>query len=336
MRILMLGWEFPPFIAGGLGTACHGLTKALDRRGHRILFVLPRPVDAAPQTHVHLIGPRPIVTRSRTHPASHEFAHTSFYEVEAPFSSPYPQFESPDEPGVTRHEVVEHETIVEEGREEVRVELPEVVAHHYGSDLVGDAARYARQVLSIAQQESFDVIHAHDWLTYPAGLAARAATGKPLVCHVHATEFDRSGDSVNPQVYEIERSGMHGCDHVIAVSALTKSICSTRYNVPAEKIQVVYNGVDQDSAQPEAGVSIRSSDRIILFLGRITMQKGPEYFIRAAARVLEKEQNVKFVVAGSGDMALGMIEHAARLGIGHKVLFTGFLRGRDVERVFRM
>lgn len=206
----------------------------------------------------------------------------------------------------------------------------------YGSDLFGDAQRYAKLVAALGLTERFDVIHAHDWLTYPAGLLLKQITGKPLVCHIHATEFDRSGEHINQQVYDIERAGMNGADRVIAVSRLTKAIVHKRYGVHDEKIDVVYNGVAQHEAQPQRGAAIESDDRIVLFLGRITMQKGPEYFIQAAKRVLEKVENVKFVVAGSGDMAVRMIEHAASIGIGHKVLFTGFLRGRDVDRVYQM
>ncbi|MFZ4576251.1 MAG: glycosyltransferase family 4 protein, partial [Phycisphaerales bacterium] len=182
----------------------------------------------------------------------------------------------------------------------------------------------------------FDVIHAHDWLTYPAGLAMRAVSGRPLVVHVHSTEFDRSGANVNQRVFDIERAGMQGADRIIAVSQFTKNICVRRYGVAPAKVDVVYNGVERESQQPPGDARIESTDKIVLFLGRITMQKGPEYFIAAAKRVLEKMDDVKFVLAGSGDMALRMIELAASMGIGHKVLFTGFLRGRDVERIFRM
>ena len=206
----------------------------------------------------------------------------------------------------------------------------------YGSDLIGDSERYSRLVVSLSRTEEFDVIHAHDWLTYPAGLALARVTGKPLVVHVHSTEFDRSGSNVNQRVYDIERAGMQGADRVIAVSMLTKSICVRRYGVHPSKIDVVYNGIDRESDLPAEGAVIEPKDRLVLFLGRITMQKGPEYFIAAAKRVLDKIDNVKFVVAGSGDMALRMIELAASMGIGHKVLFTGFLRGRDVDRVYQM
>jgi glycosyltransferase involved in cell wall biosynthesis len=199
-----------------------------------------------------------------------------------------------------------------------------------------EAQRYADLCVKLARSEDFDVIHAHDWMTYPAGLAVAGATGKPLVVHVHSTEFDRTGEHVNQQVYDIERRGMHGAIRVVCVSHLTRNICIHRYSVPENRVDVVYNGIDSNGPSSAPRTSISRSDRIVLFLGRITMQKGPEYFVSAAQKVLAKITNVKFVVAGSGDMARQVIAMAAEMGIGHKVLFTGFLRGKDVERVFRM
>ena len=196
-------------------------------------------------------------------------------------------------------------------------------------------------VVALTRGEPFDVIHAHDWLTYPAGIALARASGKPLVVHVHSTEFDRTGTSetagsLNQRVYDIERRGMMSAMRVLAVSELTKNICTKRYGVAADKVDVVYNGISDARLQPGPADSIRSKDKIVLFLGRITLQKGPEYFIAAAKRVLEKVPDAKFIMAGAGDMEVRMIELAAELGIGHRVLFTGFLRGNDVERIYRM
>lgn len=365
MRILMLGWEFPPFIAGGLGTACYGLTKALDALGHEVLFVLPKPVDRSLASHVRLMSPaspvppgaaatetvidtagEPIETTTQT-----VFKHASFRGVTASFTSPYPSFTPEPAAELTEEQRLQVEAVQKEieamraaGVDLSHEELSGYVRPagggqqtDYGGDLIGDAERYARLVVALTRGEAFDVIHAHDWLTYPAGLAVARLNGKPLVVHVHSTEFDRSGESVNQHVYDIERRGMHGALRVLAVSMLTKSACVRRYGVPPGKVDVIYNGIDpESSAQPEQELRIRSKDKIVLFLGRITMQKGPEYFIAAAKKVLEKIEHVKFLVAGSGDMAVGMIEQAAAAGIGHKILFTGFLRGRDVDRVFRM
>lgn len=213
------------------------------------------------------------------------------------------------------------------------------VGPNYAGDMIAETRRYAQMCLKLSRVEKFDVIHAHDWMTYPAGMAVAAATGKPLVVHVHSTEFDRSGDNVNQPVYDIERRGMHGACRVVAVSYLTKSIAQHRYGVSADKIDVVYNGVEHNGNtdglnNPRTG--IKRGEKIVLFLGRITMQKGPEYFVAAAKKVLEKIDNIKFVMAGTGDKVADVIELAAREGIGHKVLFTGFLRREDVERVFEM
>jgi len=208
----------------------------------------------------------------------------------------------------------------------------------YGPNICEEVRRYATRVMKIADSEEFDVIHAHDWMTFPAGVALAAHSGRPLVVQVHSTEFDRSGEHVNQYVYDIERQGMHAATRVIAVSNYTRNIVVNRYSVPPEKVDVVYNGIDfSDSAEVTAPPpSSSKSDKVVLFLGRITMQKGPEYFLYAAKRVLEKEKNVKFVMAGDGDRLYGTIDLAAWLGIGHKVFFTRFLRGQDVARAYRM
>lgn len=352
MKVLMLGWEFPPFISGGLGTACYGLTKAMSEIGAEVLFVLPKPVESQYTTHVRLVTPSPRRTVSQPVEASQVY-HSSgmpgvtFHAVEAGSGiSPY------DRPEVIaqRHAELERERQVraEAGLKTAGIDpsLAELAAlietatsgdAHYGGDLFHEIERYAKLAAIIAAREQFDVVHAHDWMTYRAGIAAAAITGKPLIVHVHSTEFDRSGEHVNQQIYDIERQGMHFATKAICVSHLTKTIVVNRYAVPAEKVEVVYNAVEFNGTAPPADIpDIQTSEKIVLFLGRITMQKGPEYFLRAAKKVLEVTPNVRFIMAGSGDMIRSSIEMAAGLGIGHRVLFTGFLRGPDVERVFRM
>jgi len=227
--------------------------------------------------------------------------------------------------------------LVEPEEIDVSEAMPDGI-EHYGGNMLAEISRYATAAVKLAQQEEFDVVHAHDWMTYPAGIAVAAVTGKPLVVHVHSTEFDRSGDHVNQPLYDIERKGMHAADKIIAVSHLTRNIIISRYGVMGEKVEVVYNGVERngDSGLDFDKVGIAGNEKIVLFLGRITMQKGPEYFLMAAKKVLEVMDNVKFVMAGSGDMMGRVIEMAAAMGIGHKVLFTGFLQGEDVRKVFEM
>ncbi|MBQ5529185.1 MAG: glycosyltransferase family 4 protein, partial [Bacteroidales bacterium] len=206
----------------------------------------------------------------------------------------------------------------------------------YGKNLMEEVARYAMVAGSIAAEEEFDVIHAHDWLTYYAGIAAKRVSGKPLVIHVHATSFDRgSADNIDTRVYEIERRGMLEADKVITVSDLTRNIVITKYGIDPAKVVTVHNAVDfsgREKLEVERGVK----DKVITFLGRITFQKGPEYFIEAAAKVLKVCPNTRFVMAGSGDMMNRCVRYVAKLGIADRFYFTGFLRGDDVQKMFAL
>ena len=355
MRVLMLGWEFPPFISGGLGTACYGLTRGLDRLGTQVIFVLPRPADAAQVRHVQLYSPstpRAALPRSGGTAEGEagtlgEFVHLQFRTVDAairPYVSPgpesglartEPESDAPDAAAQT-----ERASAPGPQRSSLRIITEGAQAGpggHYEGDLFAEVQRYAGLACEIAGGENFDVIHAHDWMTYLAGIAAADLSGKPLVVHVHSTEFDRSGASVDQRVYEIERAGMQRATRIIGVSHLTRGIILRHYGIDPRKVDVVYNAIDENGpAQHTPLPPIAHDEKIVLFLGRITMQKGPEYFLAAAKRVLEVMDNVRFIMAGSGDMIRRMIEMAAEMGIGHKVLFTGFLRGDDVGRVFRM
>jgi glycogen synthase len=366
MRVLMLGWEFPPYISGGLGTACYGLTRALDALGHEVTFVLPKAVDRSLASHIQLLTPNEADAAFPQDPeatgggpfgkpityTTEEFENVVFKAIPTAHRSPYPRFNAP--PPLTeehreelRRHLEERQALLDAGvevppdsatgAEDYPDELISKSGGDYDGDVIADAHRYARLCMHLTRGERYDLVHAHDWMTYPAGLAVSTALGIPLVVHLHSTEFDRSGEHVNQPVYDIERKGLHGATRAITVSRLTKSIAERRYGVDPAKIDVVYNGLhrsnDNDLPEPQP---ILSTDRIVLFLGRLTFQKGPEYFLRAAKLVLDKMENVKFVVAGSGDMARTMIEQATRLGIAERVLFAGFLRGQDVDRVFRM
>ena len=171
----------------------------------------------------------------------------------------------------------------------------------YAGDLFAEVHRYARLVAEVARQSNFDVIHAHDWMTYPAGLSVAALTGKPLVVHIHSTEFDRSGANVNQRIYDIERAGLHGAQRVICVSRMTRDIVTSRYGVPRNRSAASSTTPSRSTANRcnHPFDRIEKDDKIVLFLGRITMQKGPEYFLAAAKKVLEVMDNVKFVMAGS-------------------------------------
>jgi glycosyltransferase involved in cell wall biosynthesis len=320
MRILMLGWEFPPFISGGLGTACYGLTKAMAGEGIDITFVLPTAHPDYQPGHLKVLGSRGY---AKTEQLPEEVKIKKVYSPLKPYTiTADDNSETPQSERRFRH------FWQSEGSNENEL---------YGKDLHRQVHEYVHKLLEIADVEEFDIIHAHDWMTYPAGIALSGKTGKPLVAHIHSTEFDRSGENVNQMVYDIERRGFHESDKIIAVSNYTKNILVHRYGVAPNKVEVVYNGVDlPDSDTGSSGLFPRKDEKVVLFLGRVTMQKGPEYFIQAAKRVLEKMENVKFVMAGTGDMLARMIEMSASMGIGRKVLFAKFLKGIEVDRAFRM
>jgi len=325
----MLGWEFPPFISGGLGTACYGLTKALDHLGIKVTFVLPKMVDSKYATHVKLLSPDS--QKSLLSAKISELKNVKFRIIDSPLQA----YTTPDLYQQRIEETLRQKQI-NHGLLSTTTQF--IDRTEYSNDMYTEVHRYAAIAANLARDEQFDIIHAHDWMTYPAGIVLAAITGKPLIVHVHSTEFDRSGPHVNQIIYDIERQGMQRAAKVIAVSHYTRSIIISRYGVSGDKIEVVYNGVERNGNGhwPLAETGIRKDEKIVLFLGRITMQKGPEYFLHAAKKVLEVMPNVKFVMAGSGDLMHHAIELAAQLGIGHKVLFTGFLRGDDVQKIYQM
>lgn len=343
MKIFMLGWEFPPFISGGLGTACYGLTKAMSKLGLEVTFVLPRPISGAGDSaqangaanYVKMRTPADIDYKKLSmEEEEHEqyLKNIKFKMIDSPLR-PYETVES------FKHEIDELIRAKQTRRNFICAsdEAKNENAGHYCGDMHSEVQRYAAAAVRLAMQEDFDIIHAHDWMTYPAGVAVAAVTGRPLVIHVHSTEFDRSGEHVNQVIYDIERAGMHAADKIIAVSYLTRNIIISRYGITGDKVEVVYNGVERNGNGLNFGkIGIKKDEKIVLFLGRITMQKGPEYFLGAAKKVLEVMDDVKFVMAGSGDMMRRTVELAAELGIGSKVLFTGFLRGEDVRKVYEM
>ena len=375
----MFGWEFPPHISGGLGTASYGLTKGLSKVGDvELLFVVPKLFGDEDSGVAKLIGASDIkagftkkysknnykvnsissITEKIEHVKKEElFSIDEYYKnvTKIEINSLLTPYLSPDNfeaylqnIGLNKNQVkftkegkliylengeikelqldkVEQTSITEDGRYEF--------SGAYGKNLIEEVYNYAKVAAKIASQYDFDVIHAHDWLAYPAGIAAKEISGKPLVIHVHATEFDRGGKMVDSETSKIEHRGMKSADKIITVSNLTRDVVINKYKQDPNKITTVYNAVD-----PINRKSIRYKksidDKIVTFLGRITFQKGPEYFIEAAKMVLEKTDNVRFVMAGSGDMFRRMISHAADRKITERFHFTDFLKGDDVTRMF--
>ncbi|MDR0542738.1 MAG: glycosyltransferase family 4 protein [Dysgonamonadaceae bacterium] len=319
MKALMFGWEFPPHILGGLGTASYGLTKGMALQPDmEIIFVLPKPRGDEDQSFLRMIGAcnTPIVWRNvnREHVnerlgkymdpqlyfdlRNHIYADFSYYPVNdlgcLGFSGRYPD------------------------------------------NLLEEINNYSIVAGVIARTFDFDIIHSHDWLTYPAGIHSKAITGKPLAIHVHATDFDRSRGKVNPTVYRIEKDGMDHADHIVTVSNLTRNTVIEKYHQDPRKVTTVHNAVEPLNPEIAAIQSKKGTkDKVVTFLGRITMQKGPEYFVEAAAKVLSKTDNVRFVMAGNGDMMNQMIRLAAQRGISDRFHFTGFMKGTQVYEVLK-
>lgn len=319
MKALMFGWEFPPHILGGLGTASYGLTKGMAQQVDlQIDFVIPQPYGDEDKSFLNIIGAgnTPIVYKDVDRNRISEILQNKmtleeYYNLRNHIYDDF-RYLYTDELGCIEF------------------------SGKYPNNLLEEINNYSIVAGVIARTHTPDIIHSHDWLTYPAGIHAKQITGKPLVVHVHATDFDRSRGNVNPDVFRIEMDGMNNADHIITVSNLTRKTVIEKYNQDPSKVTTVHNAV---TPLPESILSIKDKknvkDKVITFLGRITMQKGPEYFVEAAAKVLEKTDNVRFIMAGNGDMMNAMIELAAKRNISDRFHFTGFMKGREVYEVFK-
>jgi glycosyltransferase involved in cell wall biosynthesis len=292
----MLGWEFPPYFAGGVGVVCEALTRSLVGRGHELTYLTPwAPGPGRRHGGVTVLTPAgaPLLLAG-IESGLHSYAGEHRAGIRVPGEVP-----------------------------------PPATRPLYGPDLLHEIERFATQAVDFARARGAtpDLIHAHDWTTFPAGIALRRALGRPLVAHVHITEFDKSGgEHADPRVYAIERAGMQAADRVVAVSRRVARLCIDRYGVDPARVRVVYNGVERD---PRPLPTRRQPGPVVLFLGRVTLQKGPDWFLAAARRVLDAVPDASFVLAGTGDLLPRMVEKAAELGIAHRLRFPGFV---DRER----
>jgi glycosyltransferase involved in cell wall biosynthesis len=309
LRVLMLGWEFPPFFAGGVGMVCYHLTKALCQQGAEITYVMP-------------FGP----TMLRSDYMKLLIADNLF---------PKMRFQVKAVPTLLGAYTTEQSYDLEFRKYMSSLPADKRAKALYGPNVFQEAFLFAEKVKLIAQEEEFDVIHAHDHWTFPAAIAAKRATGKPLVVHVHITEFDKTGGmGVNQNVYDMERAGMDAADLVIVVSNFIKKRLVENYGVPDWKVRVVHNAAEPVDTNIDHDASkIKETDKIVLFIGRVTLQKGPDYFVEAAKKVLDIDPDVKFIMAGTGDMLPRMIERTAELGIADKFIFPGFVNREEVQKL---
>ncbi|TDQ17585.1 glycosyltransferase involved in cell wall biosynthesis [Algoriphagus boseongensis] len=325
MRVLMFGWEFPPHISGGLGTACYGLVKGMNHHNQEVIFVVPK-LWGDEEELADFVNASDVTINYREKKFKNIWKNLTYLEVSS-FLVPYL---GPEEYQKFTDYAIHDRTDVDESIFTNKYQF----SGKYGKNLMEEVSRYALVGAQIAKdRKDFDIIHAHDWLAFPAGIAAKEMSGKPLVVHVHATEFDRSGESVNQPVYDIERAGMEAADHVVAVSQLTRNIIIKKYGIPAHKVSVLHNAV-LDASIIKSEYEKKVPEKIVTFLGRITFQKGPEYFVEAAKKVIDRDPNVRFVMAGSGDLLNRMIERVAELRMASRFHFTGFLKGDDVDHMY--
>lgn len=369
MKVLMFGWEFPPHISGGLGTACYGLTSSLSRENVDILFVVPKlhgeetsertnfisasnvqispsgnlekylssPVDADIREPLFNVLKKGAGISYITVPSSISAYRSPAFKEQASsiehWNYDFPQKET----GTGSHIKKSSGSQLSSDMEEHTAMAAYKFSGSYGPNLLEEVRRYGQVGAEIARNFDFDVIHAHDWMTYLAGIAAKKVSGKPLVVHVHATEYDRSGENVDANVHALEYQGMAEADCVVTVSQWTKKIVMSRYNLEEKKVKVIHNGII-----PRTGEFTREftappvGSHIVTFLGRITHQKGPLFFVEAARKVLSKIPNTHFVVAGAGDMMPLMIERIAQLRMSSNFHFTGFLKEKDIAKIWSM
>ena len=318
MKVLMFGWEFPPHILGGLGTASYGLTHGLaQQEDMEITFCIPKPWGDEDQSFLRIIGMNsvPIVWRDVQWDyvkdrVGHYMDPQLYYDLRDHIYADFNYMHTNDLGCME-------------------------FSGRYPDNLHEEINNYSIVAGVIARTVDFDIIHSHDWLTYPAGIHAKQVTGKPLVIHVHATDFDRSRGNVNPTVFGIERDGMLNADHIITVSNLTRRTVIEKYGIDPAKVTTVHNAVEPLSEELKNIQVPKSKEKVVTFLGRITMQKGPEYFVEAAAKVLQKVHNVRFVMAGSGDMMEKMINLAAQKDIADRFHFPGFQKGKQVYEMLK-
>ncbi len=318
MRVLMFGWEFPPKIYGGLAVASYGITKGLSLQNDmQTIFCLPKPTGEE-EKFLKIIGMNqvPIVYKD------HDYNY---------LKNRLPDYESPEEYYHFRDNIYADFSYMHTND----LGCMEF-AGGYPQNLHEEINNFSVIAGVVARSEQFDIIHAHDWLTYPAGVHAKMVSGKPLCIHVHATDFDRSRGKVNPTVYSIEKNGMDHADCIMCVSELTRQTVINQYHQDPRKCFAMHNAVYPlsqdllDIPRPD-----HSKEKIVTFLGRITMQKGPEYFVEAASLVLQRTHNIRFVMAGSGDMLEQMIELVAQRDIADRFHFPGFQRGRQVYECYK-
>lgn len=343
MKVLMYGWEFPPKISGGLGVACYSIVKGLAKKNINVTIVLPQSVDNYISDKVSVVGCEALdadadisalqklfnldLKRINLGSLLHPYISAKEYDEKLK------QLEAQNKSIAAKSKVAEN-----------LKDIPELhTVHHenihitgkYGSNLFAEVLQYAVVAGSAAATVDHDVIHAHDWLTVLAGVEAKKISHKPLVFHVHALEHDRSGDSVDVRIFAIEKYGLEQADKIVAVSEYTKKTIVEKYGISPDKIEVIYNGTELQETQDQP-LKKSKRNKMVLFLGRLAHQKGPQYFVQVAKKILDNRKDVHFVIAGTGGLMPELVHYVAKNKLGRYVHFTGFLDKKRVDRLYRL
>ncbi|MCF8253346.1 MAG: glycosyltransferase family 4 protein [Bacteroidia bacterium] len=319
IKVLMFGWEFPPVISGGLGVATLGLCKAMAPLAD-VKMIIPKNVPDFNIPNIELVGLNSIGKNELEELFKKEI-HYSFPEMRMHKGAGFGPY--------TR--IAENEFIDKKFYDVFHGEVtPFEIDDLYGGDVIKKVIEFARISVQYCLRTKFDVIHAHDWMTFLPAMELKIRTGKPLVLHVHSTEYDRAGEHSKNWVWDLEKRAMELADRIIPVSHYTGEICAKHYGVDPSKIMPVHNGIE---AVKHTVKNKPFEGNLVIFFGRVTMQKGPEYFVEAARKVLSIHPNTKFVLAGSGDLLRPMIERTASYGIGDKFFFTGFLNKKMLNEL---
>lgn len=326
----MFGWEFPPYISGGLGTACYGLTKGLTgNKGVDLTFVIPSSKEVKAPENMEIIGADSVsILDAGNVRQGKPYDHLNLIKIHSnliPYITPKEYQNIQDQKIGFPYEPIQTD-------ENGFVNF----TGKYGTKLFDEIKYYSAVAEAIAVEHDFDVIHAHDWLTFQAGIVAKEISGKPLILHIHSTELDRSAGNYNRDIFELEKLGMEVADKIITVSQRTAQIVTEQYKQPAEKITTIYNATETIAQVPIKKTGKRYPEKTVTFLGRITAQKGPEFFVEAAEIILKKIKNVRFVMAGSGNLWHEMIDLVATKKISDKFHFAGFLEGQEVNDLLSM
>jgi len=318
LRVLMFGWEYAPLMTGGLGVVCHDMAESLVNNGVIVNFVLPTISNEVDSNQVNLIN-------SSLHTDT-QFKTHKITSILTPYMTVDSYYQT-----------------------QTNTTSNSQMNSLYGHNLFEEIERYTYNASKIASIEKYDVIHVHDWMTFGAGIAAKKISGKPLIMHVHSTEYDRSGGAPYPEILKLEKNGLKQADLVVAVSNRTKNVLVDKYGIKSEKIKVVYNAINHDSTcendnDNDLTTSISNNDisenakkeKVVLFLGRLSIQKGADFLLKAAKLVIGSiRSEVRFVFVGKGDMLRQLIHQSIDLGIAKNVSFLGFLDHSEIDKAYK-